>query len=310
MKVLVGVDGSSNSFAAVAFTGRLLAPERDRLVLLFAAPTLSVEEELDPAIEERARSVMSNTVLETALERLPEAWRQRAERRHASDTPGKALLDAVKEHGAELVVVGFRGTSSLWEEFILGSVSRTVVQSATVPVLVVKHQRSQADSSPSGPEQTPRDMSVLAAYDGSSAAETIAGVIGQFTWPESAAGWVMTVVRPWFLHDVPDWVKNQPRDADVAAMAAAWEQEHQQNLQAARQELEQFRDKVPSFFAKQDAIVVEGRPAEQIVTQIRAKGIDLVVLGSHGHGRIQRLLLGSTAEQVLASAPCSVLIAR
>jgi nucleotide-binding universal stress UspA family protein len=253
---------------------------------------------------------MSNTVLEAALERLPEAWRQRAERQHASDTPGNALLVAIKEHGADLVVVGFRGTSSLWEEFILGSVSRTVVQSASVPVLVVKHRRTHDDSSLDGPEQTPREMSVLAAYDGSSAAERIAGVIGQLTWPEYAAGWVMTVVRPWFLHDVPDWVKNQPRDADVAAMAAAWEQEHQQNLQAARQELEQFRDRLPSFFAKQDAIVVEGRPAEQIVMQIRAKGIDLVVVGSHGHGRIQRLLLGSTAEQVLASAPCSVLVAR
>jgi nucleotide-binding universal stress UspA family protein len=153
-------------------------------------------------------------------------------------------------------------------------------------------------------------MRVLAAYDGSSAAEKISRVIADLTWPESAAGWVMTVVRPWFLQDVPDWVKNQPRDPDVAAMAAAWEQEHQQNLQAARHELEQFRDKLPSLFASQNAVVIEGRPAEQIVTQIRAKGIDLVVMGSHGHGRIQRLLLGSTAEQVLASAPCSVLVAR
>jgi nucleotide-binding universal stress UspA family protein len=310
MKVLVGVDGSSNSFAAVAFVGRLLTPEHDRLILLFAAPALSVEEELDPAVEERARSVMSNTVLEAALERLPEAWRQRAERKYASDDPGKALLDAGKEHGAELVVVGFRGTSSLWEEFILGSVSRTVVHSATVPVLVVKPPRSLADASSGVLEQAPREMSVLAAYDGSPAAERIAVVLGQLNWSESAVGWVMTAVRPWFLQDVPDWVKNQPRDPDVAAMAAAWEQEHQQNLQAARQELEQFRNKLPSLFAKQDAIVVEGRPAEQIVTQICTKGINLVVLGSHGHGRIQRLLLGSTAEQVLASAPCSVLVAR
>ena len=216
MKVLVGVDGSVNSFAAVAFIGRLLAPGRDQLVLLFAAPALSVEEELDPRVEERARSVMSSTVLEAALERLPEAWREHAERQHASDTPGKALLDAVKEHGAELVVVGFRGTSSLWEEFILGSVSRTVVQSATVPVLLVKHRRSLTDSGGSERE-TPRGMSVLAAYDGSSAADRIAGAIGQLTWPESAAGWVVTVVRPWFLHDVPDWVKNQPRHADVAS---------------------------------------------------------------------------------------------
>jgi nucleotide-binding universal stress UspA family protein len=55
---------------------------------------------------------------------------------------------------------------------------------------------------------------------------------------------------------------------------------------------------------------VEGRPPEQIVAQLRAKGIDLVVVGSRGSGRIERLLVGSTTEQVLASAPCSVLIVR
>ena len=52
MKVLVGVDGSSNSFAAVEFVGRLLAAQRDELVLLFATPAMSFDDErLDPAIE-------------------------------------------------------------------------------------------------------------------------------------------------------------------------------------------------------------------------------------------------------------------
>jgi nucleotide-binding universal stress UspA family protein len=74
--------------------------------------------------------------------------------------------------------------------------------------------------------------------------------------------------------------------------------------------LEGFRDKLPPCFARHDAIVVEGRPAEQIVAQLRAKGIDMAVLGSRGGGRVERLLLGSTTEQVLASAPCSVLIVR
>ena len=61
--------------------------------------------------------------------------------------PGAVLLDAIKEHGAELVVVGFRGTSSLWERFILGSVSRAIVHTAPVPVFVVKSPL--ADEAPS-----------------------------------------------------------------------------------------------------------------------------------------------------------------
>jgi nucleotide-binding universal stress UspA family protein len=57
-------------------------------------------------------------------------------------------------------------------------------------------------------------------------------------------------------------------------------------------------------------IIVEGRPAEQIVNLLRSKSIDLVVMGSRGRGRVQQLLVGSTTEQVLASAPCSVLVVR
>ncbi len=147
MKVLVGVDGSSNSFAAVEFAGRLLAPDRDQLTLLFATPELSTDEDLDPAAEQRARLVLSRAVLEAALDRLPAAWRAHVEQKEAAGPPGTVLLDAVKEHGAELVVVGFRGTSSLWERFILGSVSRAIVHTAPVSVLVVKSPLADEASS-------------------------------------------------------------------------------------------------------------------------------------------------------------------
>jgi nucleotide-binding universal stress UspA family protein len=310
MKVLVGVDGSSNSFAAVEFIGRLLSPDRDQLVLLFATPSLALAEEFDSAIEQRARSVLSRTVLEAALERLPQNWRSAAITKDASGSASGAILEAIKEHGAELAVVGFRGTTSIWEQFLLGSVSRAVVHSATVPVLVVKTPRPEATQAQSAPSGASPQLKVLIAYDGSAASEATAPLLGKFTWPPEAEGWVMTVVRPMFPYDLPDWVKIQPRDPDVAAMAAAWEQEHQQQLKAAQGDLERFRAKLPPCFAKHDVIVVEGRPAEQIVAQLRAKGIDMAVLGSHGSGRIERLLLGSTTEQVLASAPCSTLIVR
>jgi nucleotide-binding universal stress UspA family protein len=310
MKVLVGVDGSSNSFAAVEFAGRLLAPDRDQLLLLFATPTLSTEEELDPAVEQRARLVLSRAVLEAALERMPPAWRERAEQKEVAGPPGAALLDAVREHGAELVVVGFRGTSSLWERFILGSVSRAIVHTAPVPVLVVKSQLADEAPATNTGANSSKPVRVLAAYDGPQVAQPMAKLLWQFTWPEHSEAWAATVVRPMFPFDVPDWVKIERRDPDVTAMAAAWEQEHQQNLQSARNELEKFRAELPPCFSKQEVIIVEGRPAEQIVNLLRSKSIDLAVMGSRGSGRVEQLLVGSTTEQVLASASCSVLVVR
>jgi nucleotide-binding universal stress UspA family protein len=308
MKVLVGVDGSSNSFAAVEFVGRLLSPDRDGLVVLFAAPGVSFEDErLDPSVEERARSSFSRAILDAALERLPERWRGRAQSREVVGAPSGALLAAADELGAELIAVGFRGTSSLMEQFMLGSVSRTVVHSATVPVLVIKGG-SQAEGTVD--EAATRPLRVLVAYDGSIPAELVAAFLSQFNWPADTEGYVLTVVRPMFLADLPDWVTNQPRDPDVAAMAAAWEKEHAANLAAAREELEQFRQKLPPCFASGKVLVAEGRPAEQIVATAGESSIDLVVLGSRGLTTVKRLLLGSTSEQVLSSAPCSVLIVR
>jgi nucleotide-binding universal stress UspA family protein len=310
MKVLVGVDGSSNSFAAVTFVGRFLSPERDEIVLLFASPTLHGEADFDPSIEERARTVLSRTVLDAAIDRLPDAWRRRVKTEETAGLPSRAILAAVKEQSADLVVVGFRGTTSLWEQFLLGSVSRAVVHSATVPVLVVKTPPNDAAATAASTGPAANNLKLLAAYDGSPAAERIAASLGKFSWPEGTEGWLIHVVRPMFPYDVPDWVKNQPRDPDVAAMADAWKQEHQQQLQTAEAELKAFREKLPGCFAKHDVIVVEGRPAEQIVAQLRAKGIDLAIVGSRGRGHVERLLLGSTTEEVLAAAPCSVLVVR
>lgn len=310
MKVLIGVDGSSNSFAAVEFVGRLLSAERDELVLLFATPEMNFEDErLDPAIEQRARTALSRTVLEAALERLPAAWQQRAQQRQVTGSASAALLEAIDAEKADLVAVGFRGTSGMLEEFVLGSVSRAIVHSAKVPALVVKSEGKTEEPANQSPGPLTRHMHVLVTYDAPEYCQRTANLLKQFTWPPETVGSVMTAVQPMFVTQLPDWVKRQ-RDPDVAAMASAWEQEHQQNLQQARAELEKFRAVLPTCFVEKELVVAEGRPAEAILVQIRERAIDLAVLGSRAKGSLTRLLLGSTSEQVLREAPCSVLIVR
>ena len=52
-----------------------------------------------------------------------------------------------------------------------------------------------------------------------------------------------------------------------------------------------------------------GDPAEQIVAEATTGGYDIVVVGSRGHGAVGRLLLGSVSTEVVARAPCPVLVA-
>lgn len=56
------------------------------------------------------------------------------------------------------------------------------------------------------------------------------------------------------------------------------------------------------------AQLVSGQPWDRIVAL--AEPEDLIVMGTHGRTGIKRLLLGSVAEKVVRTAPCSVLVAR
>ncbi len=155
----------------------------------------------------------------------------------------------------------------------------------------------QASDSPAkqSPGPVTKHVHVLTAIDDPTLAERTAALLKQFTWPPDTRGWAMTVVRPMYVTDLPDWVKIE-RNADVAAMAAAWEVEHQQSMQAARADLEKYRAQLPACFTNEELIVAEGRPAEEILAQAREKAIDLVVMGSRGRGSVKRLLLGSTPQ--------------
>lgn len=56
--------------------------------------------------------------------------------------------------------------------------------------------------------------------------------------------------------------------------------------------------------------VLFGSPDSRIVETAEATHPDLIVLGSHGYSRWERLLLGSVSDSVVHHAPCSVLIVR
>jgi nucleotide-binding universal stress UspA family protein len=103
-----------------------------------------------------------------------------------------------------------------------------------------------------------------------------------------------------------------PPDGDeppVRLDALDWEisrREAEDYLSRIRAELEQAG--VPRDQLTTD--VTQGRPAARIVTRVREVGADLVVLGSHGKSGVGAWSLGSTAQQVLALAPASVLVVK
>lgn len=65
--------------------------------------------------------------------------------------------------------------------------------------------------------------------------------------------------------------------------------------------------------ARADGIAVTttlcgGHPPREILAVAGETGPDLVVIGTHGHGGVEHLLLGSVTEKVMRKAPCPVLV--
>lgn len=57
----------------------------------------------------------------------------------------------------------------------------------------------------------------------------------------------------------------------------------------------------------QVALRTGNSPAVEIVRYATEEAIDIIVMGTHGRGRIAHLLMGSVAEKVVRIAPCPVL---
>lgn len=59
-----------------------------------------------------------------------------------------------------------------------------------------------------------------------------------------------------------------------------------------------------------DPVIIEGEPAPEIARAVRDFQIDLVTSVTHGRKGLARALWGSTAEEIIAEAPCPVLTIR
>lgn len=59
-----------------------------------------------------------------------------------------------------------------------------------------------------------------------------------------------------------------------------------------------------------EPVIVAGEPAPEIARAVRDYNIDLVTVVTHGRKGLSRALWGSTAEEIIAEAPCPVLTIR
>ncbi len=78
----------------------------------------------------------------------------------------------------------------------------------------------------------------------------------------------------------------------------------------ARSALERYLQEVRDAGVAADMVLIRGVPWQEIVTQAEDRGVDLIVMGTHGRTGLEHVFLGSVAERVVRHAPCPVLVTR
>ena len=277
-KILVGVDGSDSSLAALQWA-TALAAERNGSVT--AAMTWSypaamlmpvVGGPVVPAdyVSGTTRAKLTAAVASTTQpELVTEEW-------VVMGAPRSVLSDATEDH--DLLVLGRTGNSRL-RQLLVGSTAAYCVRHAECPVVVVR-------------DAVAPETSLTVAVDGSPSS------IDALTWALEFTNAAVVAVYShdeWELDDLP--LDDRFR-ADLDARA-------EEMLAEATATAVDRAGVDPSRVVRQ---VMQGDPRTTLVDQADPTG--LLVLGAQGHSGISRWVLGSLADYAVQHAPGSVAIWR
>ena len=82
-------------------------------------------------------------------------------------------------------------------------------------------------------------------------------------------------------------------------------------IEQSRKRLKQLARKLTATGAiTGEPIVNFGKPFQEIVRVAKDRGVDLIILATHGYTGLKHIQLGSTTERVVRHAPCPVLVVR
>lgn len=192
-------------------------------------------------------------------------------------SPHREIVDLARQVDAGLIVVG----TAEGRHDVLGSTADRVIRKAPCPVLAV---RSEAAFPPARVE-IPMDLSPISA----SALQQGVAFLAQIGVPRVETE-VLFVLNPF-------------------EVGGSIHFDAEQIQRFAEEELHRFvAANVPAGLRPQSIRVRTGYPREEILAAIAERQADLAVLGTHGRGGFERLVIGSVAAGVLRSASCNLLI--
>jgi nucleotide-binding universal stress UspA family protein len=145
MKILIGVDDSACSQAAIDMVGKFTWPPGTKVLVVSAIrPVVMAYAEMYIPVTPASEQILEDQTkaqeeLVARAERKLRDARLATEARVLRGDPREAIVDAAKAESVDLVVVGSHGRSGV-TKLLMGSVASHVVTHAPCSVLVVKQK--------------------------------------------------------------------------------------------------------------------------------------------------------------------------
>ncbi len=204
--------------------------------------------------------------------------------------PAKEILQMVEDTKADLVVAATHTRSGI-ERLLLGSVSRKLMHTLAVPFLIVPGDMPQ--------EQLDRPLeSVLIACDFSPDSGNAVRWGIDFAQAFGAKLTMATVIEPTQLSQL---LKLDPQKEH--GMAEKLQKDLRQKL----------IETVPAEYRetiKPETVILAGQPHEELNKFAILNHVDLIVMGVHGRGLIENLLVGSTTDRLVRLGQFPVMAVR
>jgi len=282
--VLVCVDGSAASDAAVAWATREAVMRHLPITLLHAVPPVVVGwpvgqlyADMPEWQKDNAQNVIeqANKALTAALgeSKAPEIHTEMV---YSSVVP--SLIDASKE--AWMIVVGSQGMGALGR--LLGSVAMGLVHHAHCAVAIIHSDQGAARDS---------NAPVLVGIDGSPASEAATALAFD---EASRRGVKLLALHAW-------------SDVGVFPMLGMdWRDSERQGQEVLAERLAGWQEQYPDVHVEQ--LLVCDKPARWLLE--KSESAQLVVVGSRGRGGFPGMLLGSVSSAVARSATVPVIVVR
>jgi len=116
-----------------------------------------------------------------------------------------------------------------------------------------------------------------------------------------AAAFACRLVVIYVVEPEPDFVGFEPGPPSVRLNVA-------RDLKTERQRLETMKDRLVAEGRDAAAFTMQGAAVEKILQEARDQNAGLIVMGSHGHGALYELLIGSVTQGVMKGAHCPIVI--